>query len=165
MYVEVKILGLTVDSSSNTPVLILQSISGTDILSIWIGLIEAASIVSALQNKVFERPMTHDLFKQFVDYLNIRVSKIEVTDLVSNTYYGRIHFATGDHSFSLEARPSDAIAMAIRYNAPIFVAQDVFDKIEKGNDAYEMMDKSERGKQWAKILEEMDPDQFGKYKI
>ncbi|NJL59390.1 MAG: bifunctional nuclease family protein, partial [Desulfobacteraceae bacterium] len=122
---KVSIAGMTMDPASNTPVLILKSEQDGQTLPIWIGLLEATSIASALQNIRFDRPMTHDLFKNFTDMLNIKVSKIEVCDLKDNTFYARIYFLSEDRTFSIDARPSDAIAIALRYKAPMYVDDSV----------------------------------------
>lgn len=157
---------MTMDPASNTPVLILKSEQDGQTLPIWIGLLEATSIASALQNIRFERPMTHDLFKNFTDMLNISVSKIEICDLKDNTFYARIHFLSEDKTFSIDARPSDAIAIALRYKAPMYVDDSVIAK-SKTDDKIpgEPVDTSEEGKKWAEYLENLSPEDFGKYKI
>ncbi len=165
MLQKVVIAGLTMDPSSNTPVIILKA-DNDQTIPIWIGLLEATSIASALQNIKFDRPMTHDLFKNFTDILNISVVKVEVCDLKDNTFYARIHFTSKEKNFSMDARPSDAIAIALRFQAPIFVDDQVIEKAKtgeepKGNPA----DESEEGKKWAEYLEKLTPDEFGKYKI
>ena len=109
---KVSIAGMTMDPASNTPIIILKSDDDDQAIPIWIGLLEATSIASALQNVALERPMTHDLFKNFIDLLNYDVSKIEVCDLKDNTYYARIYFVSEERDFNIDARPSDAIAIA-----------------------------------------------------
>ena len=160
---KVTIAGLTMDPASNTPIVILKSEDDDQAIPIWIGLLEATSIASALQNIKFDRPMTHDLFKNFSEMLNIKVSKVEVCDLRNNTFYARIHFISGDDTFDMDARPSDAIAIALRFKAPIFVDDKVVEKsktIERPE--AEIVDKSEEGKKWADYLESLNPEDFGK---
>ena len=162
---KVSIAGLTMDPASNTPIIILKSEEDDLAIPIWIGLLEATSIASALQNIKYERPMTHDLFKNFSDTLNISISKIEVCDLKDNTFYARIYFVTKDSNFDIDARPSDAIALALRFNAPIFVEDSVMQKSKISDGAAEVVDTSEEGKKWADYLENLSPDDFGKYKV
>jgi bifunctional DNase/RNase len=159
------VAGLTMDPTSNTPIIILKTESDDQAIPIWIGLLEATSIASVLQNVQFERPMTHDLFKNFSLHLNIRVTKVEVCDLRENTFYALIHFDSDTQSFALDARPSDAIAIALRFSAPIFVDQKVIDKSKRGEGDVEVLDQSEEGKKWAEYLEKLSPEDFGKYKV
>jgi len=146
---EVTISGLTMDSDSNTPVLILKPVNSDDVIPIWIGLLEATSIATALQKVELDRPMTHDLFKNFMEKLNITLTKIEVSDLKDNTFFARIYFAAGDQEFDMDSRPSDAIAIAVRCNAPIYVDDNVIQKFKMDGKDFEAMDKSREGKKWA----------------
>ncbi len=118
---EVTIAGMTMDPASNTPIIILKLVKGDQAIPIWIGLLEATSIASALRNIKFDRPMTHDLFKNLIETMNLDVSKIEVCDLKNNTFYAKIYFTSEKRNFHMDARPSDAIASAIRFSAPIYV--------------------------------------------
>lgn len=162
---EVTIAGLIMDPASNTPIIILKIVEDDRTIPIWIGLLEATSIASAIQNIEFDRPMTHDLFKNFTDILNINVSKVEVNDLKDNTYYATIHFASQEKTFTMDSRPSDAIAIAVRLHAPIYVDDKVIQKSKTGEGISEALDKSEEGKKWAEYLEKLNPEDFGKYKI
>jgi uncharacterized protein len=159
------IAGLTIDPASNTPIIILKTEDGDQAIPIWIGLLEATSIASALQNIQFERPMTHDLFKNFSEYLNIMVTKVEVCDLRDNTFFALIHFEGGDQPFTMDARPSDAIAIALRFKAPIYVDEKVISKSQQREEHVEILDQSEEGKKWAEYLEKLSPEDFGKYKV
>lgn len=162
---KVSIAGLTIDKASNTPIIILKTEEDDRAIPIWIGLLEATSIASALQNVKFDRPMTHDLFKNFTDTINTSVSKVEVCDLKDNTFYAKIYFTSEGKSFSMDARPSDAIALAIRYEAPIFVDEKVIEKSKIVDDIAEIHDKSEEGKKLAEYLANLSPEDFGKYKV
>jgi bifunctional DNase/RNase len=97
---KVSIAGMTMDPASNTPIIILKSEDDERAIPIWIGLLEATSIASVLQNIKLDRPMTHDLFKNLLNRLDIGVAKIEVCDLKDNTFYAKIYFTSNDHSFS-----------------------------------------------------------------
>jgi bifunctional DNase/RNase len=162
---KVTIAGLTMDPASNTPIIILKSEENDQAIPIWIGLLEATSIASALQQIEFDRPMTHDLFKNFMEMMNTRVVRIEVCDLKNNTFYARIYIADGKRTFDLDARPSDAIAIALRFGAPIYVDDKVVQQSKKGEGPSEVFDESEEGKKWAEYLEKLSPEDFGKYKV
>jgi bifunctional DNase/RNase len=162
---KVSIAGLTMDPASNTPIIILKSEDDQQAVPIWIGLLEATSIASALQNIKYDRPMTHDLLKNFADTLQISIVKVEVCDLKDNTFYARIYFVSKDQSFDIDARPSDAIALALRFKAPIFVEDSVMQQSKISDGEAVVVDNSEEGKKWADYLANLSPDDFGKYKV
>ena len=162
---KVSIAGMTMDPASNTPIIILKSMEDDQAIPIWIGLLEATSIASALQNIKYDRPMTHDLFKNFLENMNIAVSKIEVCDLKDNTYYAKIHFISEEKTFSMDSRPSDAIAIALRFQAPIYVDDKIIEKSQKLEGELEVSDTSEEGKKWADYLKNLSQEDFGKYKV
>jgi bifunctional DNase/RNase len=153
------------DPTSNTPIIILKVIKGDQAIPIWIGLLEATSIASALQNIQFDRPMTHDLFKNFVKNMNMEVSKVEVCDLKNNTFYAKIYFTSEEKSFDIDARPSDAIAIALRFRAPIYVDDKIIEKSQILDSDQEMVVEGEEGEKWAEYLKNLSPDDFGKYKV
>jgi bifunctional DNase/RNase len=162
---KVSIAGLTIDPASNTPIIILKSDDDEQAVPILIGLLEATSIASALQNIKYDRPMTHDLLKNFADNLQISIVKVEVCDLKDNTFYARIYFVSKDQSFDIDARPSDAIALALRFKAPIYVEDSVMQKSKISDGEAEVVDTSEEGKKWADYLASLSSDDFGKYKV
>ena len=162
---KVSIAGLTMDPASNTPIIILKSDDDEQAVPIWIGLLEATSIASALQNIKYDRPMTHDLLKNFADTLQFSIVKVEVCDLKDNTFYARIYFVSKDQSFDIDARPSDAIALALRFKAPIYVEDSVMQKSKISDGEAEVADTSEEGKKWADYLANLSTDDFGKYKV
>jgi uncharacterized protein len=165
MLKEMKVAGITVDPFTNTPIIILKDLEEKDVLPIWIGLLEASSIATALENVQTPRPMTHDLLKAVLDNLGAKVVRIEVNDLKDNTYYAMIHIDFGKKKVVIDARPSDAIALALRVGANIFVEEAVIKKsakvdLSKKEDKV-VVDTSE----WEEILENLSPDDFGKYKM
>ncbi|MBU0992897.1 MAG: bifunctional nuclease family protein [Proteobacteria bacterium] len=163
---EMTIAALTQDPETNAPILFLKSIDGEKTLPIWIGMLEAVSIASALQNVEFDRPMTHDLFKNFIERINADLIKIEICDLKNNTYYAKIYFSRDNGDFYMDARPSDAIALAIRFKKRIYVDDVVIVKsFSDHQKTYEMSDDSEEGKKWADYLKKLNSDDFGKYKM
>jgi len=159
------ISGLTVDPLTNSPIVILKEVEGDKTLPIWIGLLEATAIASELEGIKFSRPMTHDLLNNFLEMMDVEVTKVEVCDLKDNTYYALIHFKRGDNELTIDARPSDALAISLRVKAPIFVAEEIINKSKEIDLKPEAEDKSEEGKKWQKILEGLDPGDFGKYKM
>jgi len=97
--------------------------------------------------------------------MNVDLVKVEVCDLKENTFYAKIYFMSGEKNFSMDARPSDAIALALRFKAPIFVDDKVLSKFKTEDLKHEMVDESEEGKKWAEYLEKLSPEDFGKYKV
>jgi len=165
MYIPMAISGITVDPLTNSPIVILKAVEGDQTLPIWIGLLEATAIASELEGIKFSRPMTHDLLRNMMEMVEIKVLKIEVCDLKNNTYYALIHFSQGEREMTIDARPSDALALSLRVNAPIFVSDKVIDQSSRIDLKAEPEDKSEEGKKWQDILEKLNPEDFGKYKM
>lgn len=165
MQYKVTVSGLILDPDSNTPILILKSDESDQMIPIWIGLLEATAIATSLKSIHFDRPMTHDLFLNFVELSGAAVSSVEVCDIRDSTFYARIHFTSADGSFSMDARPSDAIAIALRAEAPIFVDEAVFLKSGKNDEPVYAADDSEEGRKWAEYLKNLSSDDFGKYKV
>jgi bifunctional DNase/RNase len=162
---KVNIAGLTMDPASNTPIIILKTEDDEQAVPIWIGLLEATSIASALQKIKYERPMTHDLFKNFAESLKVSIERVEVSDLRDNTFFARIHFVSEGRNFDMDARPSDAIALALRFDAPIYVDETVIQHSKIREADVEVADQSEEGKKWADYLEKLSSEDFGKYKV
>jgi uncharacterized protein len=159
------ISGLTVDPLTNSPIVLLKEVEGQRTLPIWIGLLEATAIASELEGIKFSRPMTHDLLKNLMGVMNVKVNRVEVCDLKNNTYFALIHINYNGKDMSIDARPSDALAISLRMGAPIFVADEVIDKSSQVEIKAEPEDKSEQGKKWQDILEKLSPEDFGKYKM
>jgi len=159
------ISGLTVDPLTNSPIVLLKEVEGQRILPIWIGLLEATAIASELEGIKFSRPMTHDLLKNIMGLMNVKVNRVEVCDLKNNTYFAVIHINHNGKEMSIDARPSDALAISLRMGAPIFVAEDVIKKSSQVEITGEPEDTSEQGKRWQEILEKLNPEDFGKYKM
>jgi len=152
--------GMAVDPESNTPILILKSEDTNQAIPIWIGLLEATSIASVIKSIEFDRPMTHDLFKNFMGMLDFFISKVEICDIKNNTYFAKIYFASKEKNFFLDARPSDAIAIALRFKAPIYVDEKVIAKSMIDEKEVEVSDKSKEGQKWAEYLDNLSPDDF-----
>jgi uncharacterized protein len=161
MQIEMSIKGLMVDPVTNTPIVILRDKDGQRVLPIWVGIFEANAIALQIENVATPRPMTHDLLRNVIQDLNGQVEKIVVSDLQDNTFFALIHVRVGSELRIIDARPSDAIALALRTRAPIFVEDTVIDNakpFEMGQDKPD----TERLQKW---LENLDPDELGKYKM
>ena len=165
MALEMTVTGLTVDPMTNSPILILKEKDGEQVIPIWIGLLEATAIASELEKVQFSRPMTHDLYKNTMDILGVKVARIEICDLKDNTYFAIIFFDVQGKEVTIDARPSDAIAIALRARCPILVNEVVFQKSKNLEPQYKESVQGEEGKKWTEILEKMDPEDFGKYKM
>jgi uncharacterized protein len=165
MLLRMKVYGLTIDPMTNSPIIILKDLEGDKTLPIWIGLLEATAIASEMENIKFSRPMTHDLMKNLLDQLSTRVARVEICDLRDNTFYALVYLAAQDKEITMDARPSDAIALALRMQAPIFVDEEVIQKSKAVDLGAKEEISSDEGKKWTEILEGLDPDDFGKYKM
>lgn len=162
---EMTVAGLAIDPSSNAPILILNAKNEEFSVPIWIGLMEAAAIASVLQKIEFERPMTHDLFRNFIHQADITVPRIEVCDLRNNTFFAKIYCRAGEREFIVDSRPSDAIALALRLKADIYVDDAVVQQLKVKNGEFEVADDSDQGRKWAEYLQNLSPEDFGKYKV
>lgn len=163
---EVRVSGLSIDPITHTPIVLLKDKENQDVIPIWIGLLEASSIATQLEDIKLARPMTHDLMKNILSHLDAVVSRVEVNDLRNNTFYAIIHLKWNGMDLAIDARPSDAIAIALRTKSPIFVQQKVIDKSRKVDLA--QLEEGEGRldeKKWEEILEDLTPEDFGKYKM
>lgn len=156
---QVEIKGLMLDPSSNVPIVILRDIRSQLFLPIWIGVFEANAIALRLEGVEPPRPMTHDLLRSLLEQLGGRVEKIVISDLKESTFFAVIHVQNHDRNVAIDARPSDAIALALRTDSPIFVLRSVLDKAQAVDLAAEATDE-DKLKKW---LEEISPDELGKW--
>lgn len=161
MTVQMKIKGLMIDPVSNMPIIILKNPDGKTVLPIWVGIFEANAIAMQLEEVVSPRPMTHDLLKNVIEGLEAQVEQVVITDLKDNTFFAAIHILRDGERFTIDARPSDAMALALRASAPIFVERQVLDKSEGSGEEGES-DQTERLRRW---LESVDPEELGKYEM
>lgn len=163
---EVRISGLSIDPITHTPIVLLKDKENQEVIPIWIGLLEASSIATQLENIKLARPMTHDLMKSILNHLDAVVSRVEVNDLRNNTFYAVIHLNWNGMDLAIDARPSDAIAIALRTKSPIFVDQQVIEKSRKVDLAKRVEGEGVLDeKKWEEILEDLSPDDFGEYKM
>lgn len=166
MLIEMKISGLTIDPITNTPIVILKDLTEKKAIPIWIGLFEASAIATELEKIAFSRPMTHDLINEILKALGVEVLKIEVCDLRNNTFFANIYLIKNGESIVIDARPSDAIALALRANAPIFVDEKVIEKSRSIDVGSKIPDLEQlKDDKLKDFLENLSPEDFGKYKM
>ena len=166
MLIEMKVSGLTIDPITNTPIVILKDLQESKAIPIWIGLFEASAIATELEKVVFSRPMTHDLFNECLKALGVTVNKIVLTDIRNNTFFANIYLSKEGQNFTIDARPSDAIALALRAHAPIFVDETVIEKSRSVDFGIKIgdLDKMKEDK-IKEFLENLSAEDFGKYKM
>ncbi len=151
--------GLMLDPSSDIPIVILKDTGSQLFLPIWIGISEAKAIASRIEGVEPPRPMTHDLLRSLIETLGAQVEKIVISDLRENTFFAVIHLLRNGEPLTVDARPSDAIALALRVDSPIFVRREVMEKAQAVELAAQISDE-DKLKKW---LEEISPDELGKY--
>jgi len=167
MFVEMKVRGLALDPLSNMPIIILKDEEEKRSLPIWVGIFEANAIALELEKISTPRPMTHDLIKNILESIDARVLKVVVTDLKENTFYAVLHVQLGDVEYTVDSRPSDAIALALRVAAPIYVDEDVVRKAKtldvpaKEPEAVKA-DDPERIREWLGSIKPEDFEKFNK---
>ena len=161
MEIEMTIKGLMIDPITNMPIVILKDKEGERVLPIWVGVFEANAIALQIENISTPRPMTHDLIRNILSEIEADVQRIVVCELRENTFYAMIYLDREGETIAIDARPSDAIALALRTKSPIFVEDDVVESA-KGLDLSKESSDSERLQKW---LEGLNPDDLGKYKM
>lgn len=152
---EVEVEGVYIDRLLDTPILFLKERAGDRILPVWIGASEAMAILIAMHNQILERPMTHDLMKIIIKTFDADIQNVVVQEVKNGTFYARIHVTRDNTIYEIDARPSDSIAIALRFNARIYVQEDV---METGSSFV-----LENGLK--KNLEKLTPETFGKFKL
>jgi bifunctional DNase/RNase len=167
MFLEMKVRGLALDPLSNMPIIILKDEEDKRSLPIWVGIFEANAIALELEKIATPRPMTHDLIKSILETVEARVLKVVVTDLKENTFYAVLHLQLGETEYTVDSRPSDAIALALRVAAPIYVDEEVVRKAKTlevaTKDAEPVKtDDPDRIKEWLGSIKPEDFEKFNK---
>jgi bifunctional DNase/RNase len=162
--IEFKIKGLMMDPLTNSPIVVLQDTTSDTLLPIWVGIFEANAIALQIEKVDTPRPMTHDLIKGLLNHLDARVTKIVVTELKDSTFYALIFLDVAGKTITVDSRPSDAIALALRTDSPIFVTDEVISKSASASSTTLSAERStpEEIRQW---LENLNPEDLGKYKM
>ncbi|MDX1501721.1 MAG: bifunctional nuclease family protein [Thermoanaerobaculia bacterium] len=159
--VQMEVKGLMLDPTSNLPIVVLRDTKSKLFLPIWIGVFEANAIALRIEGVQSPRPMTHDLMRSFLDDLGAEVQRVLICDLKENTFYAEIHLGFRQRELTVDSRPSDALALALRTDAPIFVLRTVLEKAQ-AIDLTERLSRDERIKKW---LEEVDPADLGEWEM
>ena len=162
-WMEVKVMGIVVDPKASNPVVVLVDLNGQKALPIWIGVFEAEAISRGLQDAVTLRPMTHDLMKQILDTFQVTLNRVVINEIRGNTFYAKLHLDVEGKEMIVDSRPSDAIALAVRIKAPIYVAASVIEASkELGIVASHLIEENDDLKS---VIENMKPEDFGKYRM
>lgn len=159
--VEVRIRGLMLDPSNRSPIVVLNDLSGEVVLPIWVGLFEANAIALEIEKSTTPRPMTHDLLRNVIVGLNARVTRVVVGALRGDTFHATIWMDQAGEPVALDARPSDAIALALRADCPIYVSRDVFEHARRASAGGNSVT-AEDMRRW---LENLGDDEMGRYKM
>jgi hypothetical protein len=159
--VEVRIRGLMMDPSTKMPIVVLNDLAGEVVLPIWVGLFEANAIALEIEKATTPRPMTHDLLRSAIAGLNARVTRVVVGSLREDTFHATVWMDQGGEVVALDARPSDAIALALRSDCPIFVSKEVFEHARRASDGASSLTPEDL-RRW---LESLNDDEMGRYKM
>jgi bifunctional DNase/RNase len=160
---EVKVMGIVVDPKASNPVVVLVDLTGQKALPIWIGVFEAEAISRGLEDVVTLRPMTHDLMKQILDTFQASLTRVVINDIKDNTFYAKLHLNVEGREIIVDSRPSDAIALAVRVKAPIYISESVIEVTKQmGLLSSNFLDEQDELKS---IIENMNPEDFGKFKM
>jgi uncharacterized protein len=154
--IELQLVGVRVELPSNQPIVLLKESEGERYLPIWIGAVEATAIAFALQGIQTPRPMTHDLMRDVLTEAGVDVERILISELIEQTFYAIIRMNTGQGTSEVSSRPSDAIALAVRINAPIFASEEVLDQA-----GIELKDAEETEvEKFREFLDQVSPEDF-----
>jgi bifunctional DNase/RNase len=154
--IELNLVGVRVELPTNQPIVLLKEHEGERYLPIWIGAMEATAIAFALQGIVTARPMTHDLMKNVLEEIGVHVDRIVITELKEGTFYAIIHLSQNGSSFEISSRPSDAIALAVRVNVPIFANEDVLSEAS----IVIRDDEEQEVEKFREFLDQVSPEDF-----
>jgi bifunctional DNase/RNase len=161
MEVEMKIRGLMMDPVTNMPIVVLKDAAGTAILPIWVGVYEANAIALEIEKVQTPRPMTHDLLKNVILGLDVHVQKVVVSELKEDTFYAIIWMERDGQTMSMDSRPSDALALALRLDCPIFVD----DEVLKSSKVASVVSEKSTNEELRKWLDGLSDEDLGRYKM
>lgn len=161
MLIQMTVRGIALDPITNMPIIILKDVDERKALPIWVGIFEANAIALELEKVTTPRPMTHDLLKSVLDGLGVTVRQVIVNDLKDNTFFAVIELNSNGAVINIDSRPSDAIALALRVNAPIFVTENVVAQAK----SVEISEEKEETDKWKEWLENLKPEDFGRYRM
>jgi hypothetical protein len=162
MDVEVRIRGLTLDPSTNMPIIVLKDVASEMVMPIWVGIYEANAIALEIEKIALPRPMTHDLTRNLMHHLNARLERVVISELKDDTFFARLWLWQGDEPLVLDARPSDAIALALRADCPIYVTEEVMQAAKLNTTGPAEGQAAEQLRGW---LEGLNDEDLGRYKM
>jgi hypothetical protein len=162
MDVEVRIRGLMMDPASNMPIIVLKDIASDTVMPIWVGIFEANAIAIEIEKMATPRPMTHDLTRNLIRHLNGQLERVVITDIKDETFFAVLWLRQGEDSLAIDARPSDAIALALRADCPIYVAEHVMQSAKLNTTGPPEGPTAEQLRGW---LEGLNDEDLGRYKM
>jgi len=162
MDIEVKVRGLTLDPATSMPIIVLKDVASDTVMPIWVGIFEANAIAIEIEKVAVPRPMTHDLARNLIRHLNSQLERVVISELKDDTFLATLWLRQGDQPMTIDARPSDAIALALRADCPIFVSEQVLQaaKLNATGPAEGQVAEQLRG--W---LEGLNDEDLGRYKM
>jgi bifunctional DNase/RNase len=162
MDVEVRIRGLMMDPATNMPIVVLKDVASDTVMPIWVGIFEANAIAIEIEKVAAPRPMTHDLTRNLIRHLNARLERVVITELKDDTFMAVLFLRQGEEPMTIDARPSDAIALALRADCPIFVAEQVMRTAKLNTSGPPEGPTAEQLRGW---LEGLNDEDLGRYKM
>jgi bifunctional DNase/RNase len=162
MDVEVRIRGLMMDPATNMPIVVLKDIASDTLMPIWVGIFEANAIANEIEKVAAPRPTTHDLTRNLIRHLNAQLERVVISELKDDTFFATLWLRQGDEPMVLDARPSDAIALALRADCPIFVAEQVMQTAKLNTSGPAEGPSAEQLRGW---LEGLNDEDLGRYKM
>ena len=162
MDVEVRIRGLMMDPATNMPIVVLKDVASDTVMPIWVGIYEANAIAIEIEKMAAPRPMTHDLTRNLIHHLNAQLERVVITEIRDETFFAVLWLRHGDEPLMVDARPSDAIALALRFDCPIFVSEHVLNAARVTASAAADSASGEQLRGW---LEGLNDEDMGRYKM
>ena len=162
MDIEVRIRGLMMDPATNMPIVVLKDVASETVMPIWVGIFEANAIAIETEKMAAPRPMTHDLTRNIIRHLNARLERVVITELKDDTFLAVLWLRQGDEPLTIDARPSDAIALALRSDCPIYVSENVMQSSKLNTSGPSEGPTTEQLRGW---LEGLNDEDLGRYKM
>ena len=162
MEIEVRIRGLMMDPSTNMPIVVLKDVASDAVMPIWVGIFEANAIAIEIEKLTAPRPMTHDLTRNLIHYLNASLERVVITEIKDDTFYAMLWLRQGNETVAVDSRPSDAIALALRADCPIYVAEQVMQTAKLNTAGPPEGPTAEQLRSW---LEGLNDEDLGRYKM
>jgi bifunctional DNase/RNase len=162
MDIEVRIRGLMMDPATNMPIVVLKDVASETVMPIWVGIFEANAIAIEIEKMAAPRPMTHDLTRNLIHHLNSQLERVVITELKDDTFFAVLWLRQGDESISIDARPSDAVALALRADCPIYVSEQVMQTARLNTTGPPEGPTAEQLRGW---LEGLNDEDLGRYKM